>query len=110
VRNFTARNHLRAMQAGDLCLFYHSGEGKQVVGVARVSRAAYPDPTAPGEDWAAVDVEPVQALAEPVSLAAIKSDPALAKMVLVRQGRLSVSPVEAAEFARILTLGKTKLA
>ncbi|MHB8416534.1 MAG: EVE domain-containing protein [Myxococcales bacterium] len=109
VRNFAARNHLRAMKAGDLCLFYHSGEGKAVVGVARIRREAYPDPTAKGEDWSAVDVEPVAALAEPVTLAAIKADPALARMVLVRQGRLSVSPVEPAEFARVLALGKTPL-
>ncbi len=109
VRNFEARKNLQAMAAGDLCLFYHSGEGKEVVGIARVSRAAYPDPTAKGEDWVAVDVAPVAPLAAPVTLAAIKADPALAQMTLVRRGRLSVSPVTAAELSRVLALGKTKL-
>ena len=108
VRNFAARNHLRAMKKGDLCLFYHSGEGKEVVGLARVLREAYPDPTAKGEDWSAVDIGPVQPLAHPVSLGDIKADKALAKMAFVRQGQLSVSPVEKPEFDRILSLGKTK--
>jgi predicted RNA-binding protein with PUA-like domain len=106
VRNFEARNNLRAMKKGDLCLFYHSGEGKEVVGVARVVREAYPDATAKGEDWSAVDVAPVERLGKPVTLAALKADPAFAKMVLVRKSRLSVSPVEKAEFDRILSLGK----
>jgi predicted RNA-binding protein with PUA-like domain len=108
VRNFAARKHLRAMKLGDLCLFYHSGEGKDVVGIARVIRAAYPDPTAKDGDWSAVDIAPVNPLAEPVTLEAIKADKALAKMAFVRQGRLSVSPVEKPEFDRILSLGKTK--
>ena len=82
VRNFEARNHLRAMRQGDLCLYYHSNEGKAVVGVARVLTAAGPDPTAPGEDWASVDVAPLVALAEPVTLSAIKATPALADMQL----------------------------
>jgi predicted RNA-binding protein with PUA-like domain len=109
VRNFAARNHLRAMKHGDLCLFYHSGEGKDMVGIARVVREAYPDPTAKGEDWSAVDVAPVKPIAQPVTLAAIKADGSLAQMVLIRQGRLSVSPVEKPEFDRILSLGKTKV-
>jgi predicted RNA-binding protein with PUA-like domain len=108
VRNFGARNNLRAMKRGDLCLYYHSGEGKEVVGIARVVREAYPDATAKGEDWSAVDVAPVKSLAKPVGLSVIKGDKALAKMALVRQGRLSVSPVEKAEFDRILSLGATK--
>ncbi len=97
------------MKRGDLCLFYHSGEGKAVVGVARVVREAYADPTARDGDWSAVDVAPVRALSSPVTLAAIKADPALAGMAFVRQGRLSVSPAAPPEFARILALGKTKL-
>src|SRR5262245_21246516 len=74
VRNFEARNSMRAMSPGDLALFYHSNEGKAVVGVARIARAAYPDPTADGEDWSVVDIEPVAPLKEHVSLEVIRSD------------------------------------
>ena len=109
VRNFEARNNLRAMKSGDLLLFYHSGSGKEVVGLARVVREAYPDPGAADEDWSAVDVEAVKVFAEPVTLASIKSDTTLADMTLLRRSRLSVVPVSAAEFKRILALGKTKL-
>lgn len=109
VRNFEARNNLRAMKAGDLLLFYHSGAGKEVVGVARVVKEAYPDPGAAGEDWSAVDVEPVKGFASPVTLASIKDDASLAEMVLLKRSRLSVVPVSAAQFKRILALGKTKL-
>jgi predicted RNA-binding protein with PUA-like domain len=109
VRSFEARNNLRAMKAGDLLLFYHSSEGKAVVGVARVAREAYPDPTAKGEDWSAVDVEPVKALAEPVTLAAIKGDAALFDIALVKRSRLSVVPLTPAHFKRVLAMGKTKL-
>lgn len=109
VRSFEARNNLRAMNPGDLLLFYHSNEGKEVVGVARVARAAYPDPTAPGEDWSAVDVEPVKPLAQPVTLAAIKADAALADVALLKRSRLSVVPISPVHFKRILALGKTKL-
>jgi predicted RNA-binding protein with PUA-like domain len=108
VRNFEARNNLRAMKKGDLCLYYHSNEGKAVVGVARVSRAAYPDPTAPGEDWSVVDVEPVRALARPVELDELRAHPLLSKMMMLRRGRLSVVPVTDDEFAVILDLGKKK--
>jgi predicted RNA-binding protein with PUA-like domain len=108
VRNFEARNHLRAMSVGDLALFYHSNEGKEVVGVMRVARTAYQDPTT-DEDWSVVEVEPVAPLVAPVTLAAIKGDPALAEMQLLRRNRLSVTPVEATEWRRILVLGKTKL-
>jgi predicted RNA-binding protein with PUA-like domain len=110
VRNFEARNNLRAMRTGDLLLFYHSNEGKEVVGVARVKREAYPDPTAPGEDWSVVDVEPVAPLAAPVSLETIRSDPELAGIALLSRSRLSVVPVSKAHFDRILKLGKTKIA
>ncbi|MFO0573589.1 MAG: EVE domain-containing protein [Polyangia bacterium] len=109
VRNFEARNNLRAMRPGDLLLFYHSNEGKEIVGIAEVTKAAYPDPTAPGEDWSVVDVAPRCALREPVTLATIKATPALAEMQLLRRSRLSVVPVTAAEFTRILKLGKTPL-
>jgi predicted RNA-binding protein with PUA-like domain len=109
VRNHAARGHLAAMRRGDLLLFYHSGKGKEVVGVARVRREHYPDPTADDPHWVAVDVEPVEALREPVPLAALKGEPTLRELVMLRQGRLSVSPVRKAEFDRILRMGKTKL-
>lgn len=107
VRNFAARNNLRSMKQGDLVLYYHSVTDKLVVGIARVAKEAYPDPTADEGDWACVDLAPVKALAAPVSLEAIKADKALADMLLVRQGRLSVQPVAKAQFQRILKLGKT---
>lgn len=105
VRSFPARLHLRAMQPGDPVLYYHSGASKEIVGLARVIKAAYPDPTASEGDWSAVDLEPIQALPKPVNLAAIKADPAFANLALVRQSRLSVMPVSEAEFARLLKLG-----
>jgi predicted RNA-binding protein with PUA-like domain len=109
VRNFQARNHLREMAEGDLCLFYHSGETKDVVGVARVVRTAFPDPTAPGEDWSAVEIAPVKAFPIPVTLAQMKADPELEELPMLRRGRLSVSPVSADQFRRILKLGKCTL-
>src|SRR5215468_6052647 len=107
VRNFQARNNLRAMKAGDLVLYYHSVSDKQVVGVAQVAKEAYPDPTAKEGDWSCVDLVPVKPLASPVDLETIKSDKALADMPLVRQGRLSVQPVTKPQFQRILKLSKT---
>ncbi len=107
VRNYTARNNLQAMKTGDWALYYHSNEGKEVVGIAEIVREAYPDPTTDDERWVVVDVKPVAPLSEPVTLAAIKGDPALRDMVLVRQSRLSVMPVTAKEFNRVLKLGKT---
>ena len=109
VRSFEARNNLRAMKKGDPVLFYHSNEGKEVVGVAKVLREAYPDPSAPDEDWSAVDLAPLKKLRAAVSLATIKSDAALATMALLRRSRLSVVPVTPEEFARILELAETKL-
>lgn len=109
VRNFEARNNLRAMKAGDLLLYYHSNEGKEIVGVAKVVRAAYADPTAKDGDWSAVDIAPVKALTTPVTLATIREDEKLAEMQLLRRSRLSVVPVTPAEFKRVLELGKTKL-
>ena len=104
VRNYQARNNLRAMQPGDLALYYHSGGEKQLVGLARVARAAYADPTAAEGDWAAVDLQPDQALGQPVPLAAIKGDPLLRTMPLATNSRLSVSPVTAEQFERLLEL------
>jgi predicted RNA-binding protein with PUA-like domain len=109
VRNYTARNHLRAMQAGDLVFFYHSGGDKSVAGVARVVRASYPDPTADEDGWTAVDLAPVRPVTRTVTLSQIKSDRVLREMKLVKQSRLSVSPVTREQCARLLELAETKL-
>lgn len=105
IRNFQARNHLRLMKAGDLVLFYHSVSEKSVVGVARVKRTAYPDPTAREGDWSCVDLEPVRPLAKPVSLEVLREDPGTRELPLIRQSRLSVMPVSPDQFARVLALG-----
>ena len=112
VRSFEARNNLRLMKQGDLAFFYHSNEGKEIVGVARVKREAYPDPTATADDgdWSAVDFEPVAPLAAPVTLAAVKANAKLATMQLITRSRLSVVPVTPAEWKAVLAAGKTKLA
>jgi predicted RNA-binding protein with PUA-like domain/predicted transcriptional regulator len=115
VRNFEARNNLRAMKQGDLLLFYHSNEGKEVAGVATVVATAYPDPTADpkkggdGGDWSVVDVAPVCALAKPVTLDEIRKEPRLRDINLLRRNRLSVVPVTPDEFACILRMGQTTL-
>ena len=109
VRNFTARNNLRAMKTGDPVFFYHSGEEKSVVGVARVARESYPDPTADEGDWTAVDLAPVKPLARAVALSQIKADKVLREMKLVKQSRLSVSPVTREQFVRLLELAETKV-
>ena len=109
VRNFQARNNLRAMRKGDRVLFYHSVSEKQVVGLARVDREAYPDPTAREGDWSVVDLAPLKTLNNPVSLEMIKADKTLRDMPLVRQSRLSVTPLSAAQFDRLLKLSETKL-
>lgn len=109
VRNALARNHLAAMKKGDLALVYHSGDDKAVVGIAKVVRAAYPDPGADDPRWLAVDLAPVKALAKPVPLAAIKQDAKLAGIALVRQSRLSVLPLDDDAVARILAHGETKV-
>lgn len=107
VRNFEARNNLRTMAVGDLCLYYHSMEEKAVVGVARVSRVARPDPTAPpGEDWVSVEVEPVEPLPAPVTLERIRRDSALEDFQLLTRSRLSVAKVTPAQFARVLALSR----
>lgn len=107
VRNFQARNNLRAMKVGDAVLFYASVSTKAVLGLARVSRTAFPDPTAePGEgDWSAVELTVGGALPNPVGLAMVKAEPALAEIALLRQSRLSVLPLKPAEYARIVELG-----
>jgi predicted RNA-binding protein with PUA-like domain len=105
VRNFQARNHLRSMKKGDPVLFYHSGEEKQIVGLARVEKEAYSDPTADEGDWSAVDIVPVKGLKKPVTLQQIRAEKVLKDMPLVRQSRLSVSPLTEAQFERIINLG-----
>jgi predicted RNA-binding protein with PUA-like domain len=109
VRNFEARNNLRAMKQGDLLLYYHSGEAKAVVGIAKVAREAYDDPSAEQGDWSAVDVVPVKLLMKPVTLAAIRSDAKLEDVALIKRPRLSVVPVSSQHFSRILELGRTAL-
>lgn len=105
VRNYAARNHLRGMKKGDLVLWYHSNEGLAVVGIAKVAKEAYQDPTTEEEAWVAVDLVPHKSLKKPVTLAQIKADKMLKDIYLVRQGRLSVMPLKAAEFDRIVELG-----
>ncbi|MDQ6765091.1 MAG: EVE domain-containing protein [Verrucomicrobiota bacterium] len=102
VRNYTARNNLRAMKTGDEVLYYHSVTEKAVVGIAEVVRTAYADPTATEGDWSAVDLAPKQALVRPVTLEEIKQRPLLQDMPLLRLSRLSVQPVRAAEFQDIV--------
>jgi predicted RNA-binding protein with PUA-like domain len=109
VRNFTARNNLRAMKKGDLVLFYHSSEGKEVVGIATVAKEAFADPTAKEGDWSAVELTPKKALKVPVTLAQIKADKQLEGFALIKLSRLSVVPATPAQFARVLELGETTL-
>jgi predicted RNA-binding protein with PUA-like domain len=104
VRNYQARNNLRSMRRGDAVLFYSSGEAKQVVGLAEVTREAYPDPTADEPAWVSVELKAVRPLGRPVTLAQIKADPAFRDMVLVRNSRLSVMPVTREEYDRIVRL------
>jgi predicted RNA-binding protein with PUA-like domain len=106
VRNYTARNNLRAMRKGDAALYYHSVTGKAVVGIAKVIREAYPDPTATEGDWSAVELAPEKALGRPVELEEIKRNPKLKGMALLRLSRLSVQPVTSAEFEEILRMAK----
>jgi len=106
VRNFQARNNLRAMKHGDKVFYYHSGEEKAIVGVARVEKAAYPDPTADEGDWVAVDLKAEKPLAKPVTLQSIKADSLLKDIQLARNSRLSVSPITEIEFSRIVKLAE----
>jgi predicted RNA-binding protein with PUA-like domain len=107
VRNAQARNNLREMKLGDRVLYYHSNEGKEVVGIAKVTRRAYQDPTTDDERWVVVDLEPTKPLKQSVTLAQIKADPQLQKIPLVTHSRLSVMPLEKSAFERILQLGNT---
>ena len=104
VRNFQARNNLRAMKKGDHVFFYHSVSDKQVVGLARVAKEFYPDPTAEEGDWSCVDLEPVKPLKAPVTLETIKTDAVLKDLPLVKQSRLSVTPLTQPQAERILKL------
>ena len=104
VRNYAARNNLRKMREGDEVLFYHSGEEKAVVGIARVVRTAYPDPTAREGDWSTVDLVPVKFLPRPVTLRAIKGNLRLKGIPLVRQSRLSVMPLAEPAFREIVSM------
>jgi predicted RNA-binding protein with PUA-like domain len=104
VRSYEARNNLRAMAKGDQALFYHSNEGLEIVGIAKVVKTAYQDPTTDDDRWSVVDLKPVKALKKPVTLAQMKTDKRLKNMKLVRQGRLSVSPVTEDEFNAVMEL------
>ncbi len=108
VRNFAARNNLRKMQKGDEVFFYHSGDEKAVVGIAKVTRTAYADPTAKEGDWSTVDIAAVKALRRPVTLREIKGNPQLKRIPLVRQPRLSVMPLSEAEFREIAKMASPR--
>ncbi len=108
VRNYQARNNLRAMKKGDQVFFYHSNEGLEVVGVAKVIKEHYQDPTTEDERWSVVDLKPVKRLKRPVTLEEIKKDERLQEIALVRQSRLSVMPIREEEFDAILELSKRK--
>ncbi|RVT97175.1 EVE domain-containing protein [Mucilaginibacter limnophilus] len=105
VRNYQARNNLREMKEGDLVLFYHSNEGKEVVGIAKVVKEFYQDPTTEDTNWCVVDLSPVETLKKPVTLEQIKADERLKDIGLVRQGRLSVMSLKPEEFDRVIELG-----
>jgi predicted RNA-binding protein with PUA-like domain len=104
VRNYAARNNLRAMKKGDLLFFYHSNEGLEIVGIAKVVKESYQDPTTDDPAWVVVDLSPVKKLKKPVSLAQIKATPSLAQMALIRLGRLSVQPVTEDEWVTIMAI------
>ncbi|MEI6344066.1 MAG: EVE domain-containing protein [Verrucomicrobiota bacterium] len=106
VRNFQARNNLRAMKKGDFVFFYQSVTTPAVMGISKVLKEAYPDPTASEGDWSCVDLEHVEPLTTPVTLASIKADPTLSEIALIKQSRLSVMPVTKQEYERILKMGE----
>jgi predicted RNA-binding protein with PUA-like domain len=108
VRNYQARNNLRGMKVGDRVLFYHSGKGKEVVGLAEVVKSAYRDPTADDDQWVAVDLKPVKPLTNPVQLAAIRHDKRLSQLPLIRQSQLSVMALTKEEFDVIVAMGNGK--
>lgn len=105
VRNHSAKNNLKAMRKGDLAFFYHSNIGREIVGIVRVAREAYPDPTAESGDWVCVDMQAVRPVPRPVPLAEIKADPRFSDLALVRLSRLSVAPVSAEHWAQLCELG-----
>ena len=109
VRNYGARNFLRAMESEDILLFYHSNEGLEIVGIAKVLHTAYPDPTAEKGDWSAIDIVPVKKLNRAVTLKEIKHHPELQDIGLIKQSRLSVMPVSDVQFDIIMQLAETKL-
>ena len=109
VRNYAARNNLRAMAKGDKALFYHSNEDLAIVGIAQVAKTAYQDPTTEDTNWVAVDMKPVKTLKRPVTLSELKSNPEFASMELIRLSRLSVSRVTESEFQKIMEMSGTKL-
>ena len=109
VRSYAARIFLNEMEVGDFCLFYHSNEGKEIVGITEVTKASYQDPTTDDERWVAVDVKAIKTLSQPIRLAQLKGDDILKEMRFVRQSRLSVAPVTDEEFHRILGLTNTTL-
>ena len=109
VRNFQARNNLRAMKRGDIVCFYHSVTDKQIVGLSRVVKEAYPDATAEEGDWSCVDLEPLKPLKIPVTLETVKADKILKDSLLVKQSRISVTPLTRDQFERVLVLAETKV-
>ncbi len=109
VRNYQARNNLKNMKKGDNLLFYHSVVGKEIVGIAEVTREAYPDPTTDDERWVVVDLKPIKPFIVPVTLEEIKAHKELSEIALIKQARLSVMPITKKEFQILLKLGKTKL-
>ena len=106
VRNYTARNNMQSMKVGDKAFFYHSNIGKEIVGIVKIVKEAYQDPTTDETRWVCVDVAPIKKLKNPVSLAAIKANPKLAEMKIIKQSRLSVIDVTKAEFDEILEMSK----
>jgi predicted RNA-binding protein with PUA-like domain len=108
VRNYAARNNLRAMKKGDQVLWYHSNEGLEIVGIAKVVKEAYQDPTTPDPAWVAVDLAPLKKLKKPVTLAQMKAEKSLANMDLIRLGRLSVGTVKEEEFKKIMEMANAK--
>lgn len=109
VRNYEARNNMAAMKLGDLAFYYHSNEGKEIVGIAEIVGESYPDPTTEDDRWCVVDVAPVVPFTRAVTLAEIKADPKLTEIALIRRGRLSVVPITPEEFRYVAKLGKTKV-
>jgi len=108
VRNYQARNNLQAMSKGDLVFFYHSVVGKEIKGIAQITREHYPDPTADDPAWVVVDLKPIKSMKSPVTLEQIKSNSKLSNMALLKQSRLSVMPLTQTEFKIILKMGKTE--